>query len=150
MKTVITYGTFDLFHIGHLNLLKNLSNLGDKLIVAISTDEFNRLKGKTTVIPYKQRSEIVNAIQYVDMVIPECNWEQKPSDIKENNIDIFAIGDDWKGKFDFLTDLCEVIYLPRTQGISSSELKDMLKKTLNNKHHIKIDPINNSAWSPIF
>jgi len=128
MKTVITYGTFDLFHIGHLNLLKNLSTLGDKLIVAISTDEFNELKGKTTVIPYKQRSEIVNAIQYVDMVIPECNWEQKPSDIKENNIDIFAIGDDWKGKFDFLTDICEVLYLPRTQGISSSELKKHVKE----------------------
>ncbi len=123
MKTVITYGTFDLFHIGHLNLLKKLFELGDRLIVAISTDEFNSLKGKSTVIPYGQRFEIVSAIRYVDKVIPENSWEQKKKDISENNVDIFAIGDDWKGKFDFLKDDCQVMYLPRTQGISSSGLK---------------------------
>ena len=123
MKTVITYGTFDLFHIGHLNLLKRLFELGDRLIVAISTDEFNSLKGKVTVIPYEQRFEIVSAIRYVDKVIPESSWEQKRKDISENNVDIFAIGDDWKGKFDFLKDDCQVIYLSRTQGISSSGLK---------------------------
>jgi glycerol-3-phosphate cytidylyltransferase len=126
-KRVITYGTFDMFHFGHLELLKRIKELGDELIVAISTDEFNAIKGKKTIIPYNQRSSIVEAIKYVDRVISENSWEQKVEDIKKYEIDLFVIGDDWKGKFDFLKEYCEVLYLPRTEGISSTELKDTLK-----------------------
>ena len=129
-KIVLTYGTFDMFHIGHLNLLNRLKSLGDKLIVAVSTDEFNSIKGKKTLIPFEQRALIVQNIKCVDMVIPEKNWEQKIDDIKKYNVDIFAIGDDWQGKFDFLKDYCEVIYLPRTQNISTTELKKELNKYL--------------------
>ena len=129
-KIVITYGTFDMFHIGHLNLLNRLKSLGDKLIVAVSTDEFNSIKGKKTLIPFEQRALIVQNIKCVDMVISEENWEQKIDDIKKYNVDIFAMGDDWKGKFDFLKDYCEVIYLPRTQNISTTELKKELNKYL--------------------
>jgi len=126
-KRVITYGTFDMFHVGHLELLKRLKNYGDELIVSVSTDKFNDIKGKKTIIPYDQRASIVEAIKYVDMVIPENSWDQKIEDIKKYNIDIFIMGDDWKGKFDFLKDYCEVIYLPRTEGISSTDLKNTLK-----------------------
>ena len=129
-KIVLTYGTFDMFHIGHLNLLNRLKSLGDKLIVAVSTDEFNELKGKKTLIPFEQRALIVQNIKCVDMVISEKNWEQKIDDIKKYNVDIFAMGDDWQGKFDFLKDYCEVIYLPRTQNISTTELKKELNKYL--------------------
>ena len=129
-KIVLTYGTFDMFHIGHLNLLNRLKNLGSKLIVAVSTDEFNSIKGKKTLIPFEQRALIVQNIKCVDMVISEENWEQKIDDIKKYNVDIFAMGDDWKGKFDFLKDYCEVIYLPRTQNISTTELKKELNKYL--------------------
>lgn len=129
-KIVLTYGTFDMFHIGHLNLLNRLKSLGDKLIVAVSTDEFNSIKGKKTLIPFEQRALIVQNIKCVDMVISEKNWEQKIDDIKKYNVDIFAIGDDWQGKFDFLKDYCEVIYLPRTQNISTTELKKELNKYL--------------------
>lgn len=126
-KCVITYGTFDLFHIGHLNLLKRLKSLGDKLVVAVSTDDFNLLKGKKTIIPFDQRLEIIESIKYVDLAIPETSWEQKIDDIKKYKIDIFAIGEDWQGKFDFMKEHCEVLYLPRTSGISSTELKNTLK-----------------------
>jgi glycerol-3-phosphate cytidylyltransferase len=129
-KIVLTYGTFDMFHIGHLNLLNRLKRLGDKLIVAVSTDEFNSIKGKKTLIPFEQRALIVQNIKCVDMVISEKNWEQKIDDIKKYNVDIFAMGDDWQGKFDFLKDYCEVIYLPRTQNISTTELKKELNKYL--------------------
>ena len=129
-KIVLTYGTFDMFHIGHLNLLNRLKRLGDKLIVAVSTDEFNSIKGKKTLIPFEQRALIVQNIKCVDMVISEENWEQKIDDIKKYNVDIFAMGDDWQGKFDFLKDYCEVIYLPRTQNISTTELKKELNKYL--------------------
>ncbi|MCT7516336.1 glycerol-3-phosphate cytidylyltransferase [Aliarcobacter cryaerophilus] len=129
-KIVLTYGTFDMFHIGHLNLLNRLKRLGDKLIVAVSTDEFNSIKGKKTLIPFEQRALIVQNIKCVDMVISEENWEQKIYDIKKYNVDIFSIGDDWQGKFDFLKDYCEVIYLPRTQNISTTELKKELNKYL--------------------
>ncbi|PRM91985.1 glycerol-3-phosphate cytidylyltransferase [Arcobacter cryaerophilus gv. occultus] len=129
-KIVLTYGTFDMFHIGHLNLLNRLKSLGDKLIVAVSTDEFNSIKGKKTLIPFEQRALIVQNIKCVDMVISEENWEQKIDDIKKYNVDIFAIGDDWQGKFDFLKNHCEVIYLPRTQNISTTELKKELNKYL--------------------
>jgi len=130
-KTVITYGTYDMFHVGHLNLFRRLKELGDKLIVGVSTDEFNELKGKRTLIPYEQRAEIIAAIGCVDMVIPESNWEQKVQDIKKYNCDIFGIGDDWKGKFDFLQEHCEVVYLPRTDGISTTELKRSLNRFLS-------------------
>lgn len=126
-KTVITYGTFDLFHIGHLKLLQRIKNLGDRLIVAVSTDEFNTLKGKKTIIPYEQRAEIVANIKCVDLVIPENNWEQKIEDIQKYNVDIFTMGNDWEGKFDFLKEYCEVVYLDRTEGISSTQLKQTLK-----------------------
>lgn len=129
-KIVLTYGTFDMFHIGHLNLLNRLKSLGDKLIVAVSTDEFNSIKGKKTLIPFEQRALIVQNIKCVDMVISEENWEQKIDDIKKYNVDIFAMGDDWQGKFDFLKNHCEVIYLPRTQNISTTELKKELNKYL--------------------
>ncbi len=127
-KVVLTYGTFDLFHIGHLKLLKRLSELGDELVVAVSTDEFNELKGKKTIIPYEQRAEIVESIKYVSKVIPENNWEQKVEDIKKYSVDIFSMGHDWEGKFDDLKEYCEVVYLPRTEGISSTELKSALNK----------------------
>jgi len=125
-KRVLTYGTFDMFHIGHLKLLQRLKDLGDELIVAVSTDEFNEGKGKKTLIPYEQRAEIVANIKCVDKVIPEENWEQKVEDVKKYDIDIFAMGDDWKGKFDFLKKHCEVVYLPRTQDISTTQLKKSL------------------------
>lgn len=125
-KTIITYGTFDMFHIGHLNLLQRLSELGDKLIVAVSTDDFNALKGKKTLVPYEQRAQIVSAIKGVDLVIPEENWEQKIDDIRHYNVDIFAMGNDWEGKFDFLSSYCQVIYLPRTEEISTTEIKKSL------------------------
>jgi glycerol-3-phosphate cytidylyltransferase len=127
-KTVLTYGTFDMFHIGHLKLLERLSKLGDKLIVAVSTDEFNEIKGKKTIIPYSQRAEIVGAIKYVDKVIPENDWAQKVDDIKKYDVDIFAMGHDWEGKFDELQEHCEVVSLPRTEGISSTDLKQQLGK----------------------
>lgn len=125
-KIIITYGTFDMFHIGHLKLLNRLSELGDKLIVAVSTDEFNALKGKKTLVPYEQRAQIVGAIKGVDLVIPEVNWEQKVDDIRRHNVDIFAMGNDWESKFDFLSPYCEVIYLPRTEDISTTEIKKSL------------------------
>ncbi|WP_205700474.1 adenylyltransferase/cytidyltransferase family protein [Cobetia marina] len=134
MKTVITYGTFDMFHIGHLNLLKRLSERGDRLIVGVSTDEFNLLKGKKTLIPYDQRAKIVEAIDCVDLVIPENDWEQKVRDVKEYNVDTFAIGEDWKGEFDFLQEYCEVLYLERTKDISTTDLKRSLKRFLSIPH----------------
>ena len=129
-KRIITYGTFDMFHIGHLNLLNRLSELGDELIVAVSTDEFNAIKGKKTLIPYEQRAEIVRNIKCVSRVIGEENWEQKEQDIKCHEIDVFAMGNDWEGKFDFLKPHCEVVYLPRTEDVSTTELKIALNDFL--------------------
>ena len=125
-KTVLTYGTFDLLHYGHLEILKRASLLGNKLIVGLSTDKFNEIKGKTCVLPYQKRKELIESLDYVDKVIPENNWDQKVTDIQGNNIDIFVMGDDWEGKFDELKDFCEVIYLPRTKGISSTKLRSIL------------------------
>jgi len=125
-KTVLTYGTFDLLHYGHLEILKRASVLGNKLIVGVSTDKFNEIKGKTCVLPYQKRKELIESLDYVDKVIPENNWDQKVTDIQGNNIDIFVMGDDWEGKFDELKDFCEVIYLPRTKGISSTKLRSIL------------------------
>lgn len=128
MKRVITYGTFDLLHYGHINLLRRAKALGDYLIVALSTDEFNmRSKNKKSYFSYEIRKQLLEAIRYVDLVIPEENWEQKKKDIKEYHIDTFVMGDDWKGKFDFLKGECEVIYLDRTPEISTSKIKEELK-----------------------
>lgn len=127
MKKVITYGTFDLLHYGHINLLRRAKALGDYLIVALSTDEFNwNEKQKKCHFSYEQRKQLLEAVRYVDLVIPETCWEQKASDVKEFRVDTFVMGDDWKGQFDFLGDLCEVVYLPRTPEISSSQIKQDL------------------------
>ncbi|QTN45091.1 adenylyltransferase/cytidyltransferase family protein [Ectopseudomonas mendocina] len=123
MKKVITYGTFDMFHIGHLRLLRRMREIGEYVIVAVSTDEFNALKGKKALVPYAERREIVEAIQYVDLVIPEHSWEQKADDIRQYGVDCFVMGDDWHGHFDHLAELCEVVYLERTRNISSTELR---------------------------
>ena len=127
MKKVITYGTFDLLHYGHINLLQRAKELGDYLIVALSTDEFNwNSKHKKCYFSYDERKRLLEAIRYVDLVIPEENWEQKISDIKEFHVDTFVMGDDWEGKFDFLKDYCEVIYFSRTPDISSTQIKNDL------------------------
>lgn len=126
-KTIITYGTYDLLHVGHIRLLKRAKALGDYLIVGLSTDEFNRIKHKSSFMNYESRKEILEAIRYVDKVIPENNWNQKVQDVVDNKVDAFVMGDDWKGDFDFLQEYCEVVYLPRTQDISSSGLKGQLR-----------------------
>ena len=124
MKTVITYGTFDLFHVGHVNLLKRARELGDRLVVAVSTDEFNlQEKNKTTIVPYEHRVKVLESCRYVDLVIPESSWSQKERDILEYQIDTFVMGDDWEGQFDELKTLCNVVYLPRTKNISSTAIK---------------------------
>ncbi|AGH45790.1 adenylyltransferase/cytidyltransferase family protein [Paraglaciecola psychrophila] len=128
MKTVITYGTFDLLHVGHVNMLERLADLGGKLIVGVSTDEFNLLKGKHSVYSYAERAKIVSALRCVDQVIAEHDWQQKKKDIEQYQIDIFGIGADWQGKFDELSANCEVVYLPRTPSISTTDLKKALSK----------------------
>lgn len=127
MRIVITYGTFDLLHKGHIRLLKRAKELGDYLIVGLSTDEFNKDKNKTSYFKYDERKEILEAVKYVDLVIPENCWEQKINDVREYNVDVFVMGDDWKGKFNFLEQYCEVNYLPRTDGISTTHIKEQLK-----------------------
>lgn len=133
-KVVITYGSFDLFHIGHLRLLERLRSLGDTLIVGVSSDEFNAGKNKRSFMPFEQRIEIVRSLKCVDLAIPENSWEQKVDDIKRYGVSIFGMGDDWKGHFDDLSTYCEVVYLPRTQGISSSEIKKAL--SVVDRHNI--------------
>jgi len=130
MKKVITYGTYDLLHVGHINLLRRAKALGDYLIVALSTDEFNAIKNKKAYYSYEDRKIILESIRYVDEVIPERCWEQKIQDIIDHKVDVFVMGDDWKGKFDFLKEYCEVVYLPRTEGISTTKIKEDL---YNNK-----------------
>ena len=128
MKKVITYGTFDLLHYGHINLLRRARQQGDYLIVALSTDEFNwNMKHKKSYFSYEQRKQLLEAIRYVDLVIPEETWDQKVSDVQEFKVDTFVMGDDWEGKFDFLKPYCDVVYLPRTPEISSSQIKQELK-----------------------
>ncbi|MDF0479327.1 glycerol-3-phosphate cytidylyltransferase [Vagococcus sp. PNs007] len=133
MKKVITYGTFDLLHKGHVNILKRARELGDHLTVVVSSDEFNALKGKKAYTSYEDRKYILEAIKYVDVVLPEFTWEQKVDDVKDNNIDVFVMGDDWEGKFDFLQEHCEVVYLPRTEGVSTTKIKEDLKDQLLKK-----------------
>lgn len=128
MKTVLTYGTFDLLHYGHLEILKRAKNMGDRLIVGLSTDEFNLKKDKVCKFSYKKRKEFLESLDYVDLVIPESHWEQKKDDIKNLKVDTFVMGNDWKGKFDELKEYCEVVYLPRTKGISTTKLKKILKE----------------------
>jgi len=130
MKRVITYGTFDLLHYGHINLLKRAKSLGDYLIVGLSTDEFNnKEKNKECYFDYENRKLLLDAVKYVDLVIPEETWEQKISDIQKYNVDVFVIGDDWKGKFDYLEDIgIEVVYLPRTKEISTTKIKNDLNR----------------------
>lgn len=126
-RTVLTYGTFDLFHIGHLKILERARALGDRLVVGVSTDVFNATKGKKSVIPYEHRRDIVAALRCVDLVIPEENWEQKVADIRANGVHVFAMGDDWEGRFDFLKEHCEVRYLARTPEISSTVIRTDLE-----------------------
>ncbi|KAF0825004.1 glycerol-3-phosphate cytidylyltransferase [Cytobacillus firmus] len=131
MKKVLTYGTFDLLHIGHINLLRRAKDLGDYLVVGLSTDSFNQEKNKQSYHSYENRKIILESINFVDEVIPENSWEQKIEDVVKQGIDVFVMGDDWKGHFDFLKEYCEVIYLPRTIGISTSKIKTDLHKVKN-------------------
>ncbi|WP_409295794.1 glycerol-3-phosphate cytidylyltransferase [Peribacillus sp. SCS-26] len=126
MKKVLTYGTFDLLHPGHINLLNRAKALGDYLVVAVSTDEFNAGKGKDAYHSYENRKLILENLRMVDEVIPEATWDQKIQDVLDHKIDIFVMGDDWKGHFDFLNEYCEVVYLPRTVGVSTSKIKSDL------------------------
>jgi glycerol-3-phosphate cytidylyltransferase len=128
VKRVLTYGTFDLFHIGHIRLLERAKSLGDYLVVGLSTDEFNLTKGKKSVFSFTERFAILSAIRHVDKIVPENNWEQKMSDVVANQINVFVMGDDWEGKFDFLAPHCEVVYLPRTSGISTTYIKYLISE----------------------
>lgn len=128
MTRVITYGTFDVLHMGHIRLLQRAVGLGDELYVGLSSDSFNAIKNKESVLDFENRKAILESIRFVDFVFPENNWEQKVSDVLKYNIDIFVIGDDWQGHFDFLKDYCSVIYLPRTPSISTTMLKEKMIK----------------------
>jgi glycerol-3-phosphate cytidylyltransferase len=128
MTTILTYGTFDLLHYGHIEILRRAKELGDRLVVGLSTDDFNKTKGKKCEISYEKRKEFLESIGYVDLVIPESSWDQKKKDIVDNEIDMFIMGDDWEGEFDFLEEYCKVLYLPRTIGISTTKLKSIINK----------------------
>jgi glycerol-3-phosphate cytidylyltransferase len=125
--TAITYGTFDLMHVGHVRLFRRIKERFDVLIVAVSTDEFNAIKGKRSVMSFADRIEMVRSCRYVDLAIPENDWAQKPGDILAHGADAFVMGSDWEGRFDELKSLCEVVYLPRTEGVSSSDLKQTIQ-----------------------
>ena len=129
MRRVLTYGTYDLLHYGHVRLLKRARQLGDYLIVAVSTDEFNAIKNKKAYHSYEERKEMLEAIRYVDLVIPEENWEQKIKDVQEYKVDVVTMGSDWEGneKFEELRNYCDVVYLDRTEGISTTKIKKDLK-----------------------
>ncbi|MGJ4727997.1 glycerol-3-phosphate cytidylyltransferase [Luteimonas sp. SDU101] len=126
MKTIITYGTFDILHVGHINLLRRARELGDRLVVGLSTDEFNSGKHKSALLNYENRKAVLEAVRYVDEVFPEISWDQKPHDIRRYSAAVFVMGDDWTGKFDFLSELCEVNYLPRTPEVSTTAIKALL------------------------
>lgn len=138
MKKVLTYGTFDLLHYGHLKLLKRCKALGDHLTVGLSSDEFNRLKGKESAMNFEERKELLQNFKFVDAVIKEDSWDQKIKDIQEHNIDVFVIGDDWTGKFDHLREYCDVIYLPRTKSISTTEIKKLLAENKDNSNDLNL------------
>lgn len=146
MKRILTYGTYDLLHYGHIRLLKRAKELGDYLIVALSTDEFNNIKGKKAYHNYETRKKMLEAIRYVDLVIPEYTWEQKIDDVKKYYVDVTVMGDDWEGneKFEELRDYCEVVYLPRTEGISTTKIKKELglQNPINGKDQI---PVSNNV-----
>ena len=146
MKRILTYGTYDLLHYGHIRLLKRAKELGDYLIVALSTDEFNSIKGKKAYHNYETRKKMLEAIRYVDLVIPEYTWEQKIDDVKKYYVDVTVMGDDWEGneKFEELRDYCEVVYLPRTEGISTTKIKKELglQNPINGKDQI---PVSNNV-----
>lgn len=125
-KTVITYGTFDILHIGHINLLRRARALGDRLVVGLSSDEFNQGKHKSSLLNYENRKVVLESIRWVDEVFPEHSWDQKVDDIRRYTADIFVMGHDWEGKFDFLSDFCQVHYLARTENISTTEIKQSL------------------------
>ena len=126
MKRFITYGTYELLHYGHIELLRRAREMGDYLIVALSTDEFNQIKNKKSYYDYEQRKMMLESIRYVDLVIPEEGWGQKEKDVDRFDVDVFVMGHDWEGEFDFLKDKCEVIYLNRTEGISTTKIKQEL------------------------
>lgn len=140
MKRILTYGTYDLLHYGHIRLLKRAKELGDYLIVALSTDEFNAIKGKKAYHTYETRKKMLEAIRYVDLVIPENEWDQKIDDVKKYHVDVTVMGEDWKDnqKFEVLRDYCEVVYLPRTSGISTTKIKEELglQKPINGVNQI--------------
>ena len=141
MKRILTYGTFDLMHYGHINILKRAKELGDYLVVAVSTEEFNILKGKKTYHDYETRKKMLEAIRYVDLVIPESTWEQKIDDVKRYEIDTVVMGGDWEGseKFEILREHCDVVYLPRTDGISTTKIKDDLSGIRQAINEVKED-----------
>lgn len=126
-KNAITYGTFDLFHVGHVRLLSRISQMAENVIVGLSTDEFNEVKGKKSVIPFHDRMEIIQSLKFVNLVIPEENWVQKESDIRNMGVDLFVMGDDWERKFDNLRSICDVLYLPRTELISTTIIRESVR-----------------------
>lgn len=127
-RTILTYGTFDMFHVGHVRLIQRLAELGGRLIVGVSTDEFNLQKGKRAIFTYPYRAEIISSLKGVDHVIPEEAWEQKSEDIRRHDVNMLAMGEDWAGKFDHLKDLCEVRYLPRTRNVSTTSIKTAIDR----------------------
>jgi glycerol-3-phosphate cytidylyltransferase len=127
-RKAITYGTFDLPHVGHVKLLRRIAAMADSVVVGVSSDAFNALKGKRTIVPYEERAEIVAAFRYVDAVFSEQSWDQKRSDILREQADVLVMGDDWSGRFDELRDVCEVIYLPRTDGVSTTRLLEYIRQ----------------------
>jgi glycerol-3-phosphate cytidylyltransferase len=130
-RTILTYGTFDLFHPGHVALLRRAKELGTRLVVGLSTDEFNALKGKKSVMSYEDRKTVLQSCRYVDLVIPECKWEQKPQDAIAHGVDVFVMGDDWNGSFDFMKKYCQVLYLTRTENISSTSIKNQMAQKIS-------------------
>ncbi len=149
MKRILTYGTFDLLHYGHIEILRRAKALGDYLVVALSTDEFNESKGKIAYHSYDTRKKMLEAIRYVDLVIPENNWEQKANDVTEYHIDTVVMGSDWAGsdKFDYLKDYCEVVFLERTPGVSTTMIKNDLK--LKNAEKGKNQPKNGRYYHSV-
>lgn len=134
MGLVVTYGTFDLLHVGHARLLAAARALGDSLAVGVSTDEFNQVKGKAAVVPYRERCELLLALRSVDSVFPESSWEQKADDLRRLNARVFVMGSDWTGKFDDLRSICEVIYLPRTEFVSTTVLRERAAEFVQRRH----------------